>query len=66
MIKDINILKAREWGRQELERPDQDKEVESVMIVATPPKGVRRVDKCGRWTSAKNGSRPHTRPLVNK
>ena len=31
------------------------------------PKGVRRVDKRGRWTSAMNGSRPNTRrPLGNK
>ena len=38
MIKDINILKVREGGRrQELERLDREKEVESVMIVATPP-----------------------------
>ena len=44
MIKDINILKAREggWGRKELEGLDRDKEVKSVMVVATPPsKGVR-------------------------
>ena len=42
MIKDTNILKAREGGRQELERLDRDKEVESVMIVATPPsRGIR-------------------------
>ena len=37
MIKDINILKAREGGRQESGRLDRDKEVESVMIVTTPP-----------------------------
>ena len=42
MIKAINILKARKGERQELERPDLDKEVESVMIVAKPPnKGIR-------------------------
>ena len=42
MIKDINILKARAGVRQGLEGPDRDKEVESVMVVATPPsKGVR-------------------------
>ena len=42
MIKDINILKAREEGRQESEALDRDKEVESVMIVTTPPsKGVK-------------------------
>ena len=32
MIKNINILKARAGGRQELGRLDVDKEVESVMI----------------------------------
>ena len=37
MIKDINILKAREGGRQESEGLDRDKEVESVMVVTTPP-----------------------------
>ena len=43
LIKDINILKARVGGRQESEgRLDRDKEVESVMIVTTPPsKGVK-------------------------
>ena len=37
IIKSTNILKAREGGRQELEGLDGDKEVESVMITATPP-----------------------------
>ena len=42
MIKDINILKARVGGKQESERLDGDKEVESVMVVTTPPsKGVK-------------------------
>ena len=42
MIKDINILKARVGGRQDSEGLDRDKEVESVMIVTTPPsKGVK-------------------------
>ena len=41
-IKSTNILKARAGGRQELEGLDGDKEVESVMITATPPsKDVR-------------------------
>ena len=41
IIKNINILKAREGERQESEKQDLDKEVESVMIVATPPsKGI--------------------------
>ena len=35
--KSTNILKARAGGRQELEGLDEDKEVESVMITATPP-----------------------------
>ena len=38
MIKSTNILKARAGGRQELEGSDRDKEVESVMIAAKPPK----------------------------
>ena len=37
IIKSTNILKARPGGRQELEGSDGDKEVESVMITATPP-----------------------------
>ena len=42
MIKYINILKARVEGRQDSEGLDRDKEVESVMIVTTPPsKGVK-------------------------
>ena len=42
MIKDLNILNAREGGRQESEGLDWDKEVESVMIATTPPsKGVK-------------------------
>ena len=43
MIKDINIPKAREGGGKSWKgRTDRDKEVESVMIVATPPsKGIR-------------------------
>ena len=42
LIKSTNILKARAGGRQELEGLDGDKEVESVMITATPPsKDVR-------------------------
>ena len=42
MIKDTNILKARERGKQESEKRDLDKEVESVMMVTPPPsRGVR-------------------------
>ena len=42
IIKSTNILKARVGGRQELEGLDGDKEVESVMIVTTPPsKGMK-------------------------
>ena len=42
IIKSTNILKARAGGRQELEGLEGDKEVESVMITATPPsKDVR-------------------------
>ena len=37
IIKNTNILKAGAGGRQELEGLDGDKEVESVMIAATPP-----------------------------
>ena len=37
IIINTNILKARAGGRQELEGLDGDKEVESVMITATPP-----------------------------
>ena len=37
MIKSTNILKARAWGRHELEGSDRDGEIESVMIVTTPP-----------------------------
>ena len=36
-IKSTNILKARAGGRQDLDWLDGDKEVESVMITATPP-----------------------------
>ena len=46
MIKDNNILKARE----EVERPDPDKEVESVMIVATTPSKEIRSRKRRRET----------------
>ena len=42
MIKSTNILKARAGGRQELEGSDRDREIESVMIVTTPPsKGMK-------------------------
>ena len=42
MIEKTNILKVREWGKQESEMRDLDKEVESVMVVTTPPsKGIR-------------------------
>ena len=42
VIQKINILKAREEGQRESEKQYLDKEVESVMIVTTPPsKGVR-------------------------
>ena len=42
MIKSTNILKARAVGRQEFEGSDQDGEIESVMIVTTPPsKGMK-------------------------
>ena len=42
VIKSTNILKARAEGRQELEGSDRDKEIESVMIVTTPPsKGMK-------------------------
>ena len=42
IFKSNNIIKARAGGRQELEGLDGDKEVESVMITATPPsKGVK-------------------------
>ena len=42
IIKSTNIPKARAGGRQELERLDGDKEVESVMITTMPPsKDVR-------------------------
>ena len=37
IIEITNILKARAGGKQELEGLDGDKEVESVMITATPP-----------------------------
>ena len=37
IIKSSNILKARAGVRQELEGLDGDKEIESVMITATPP-----------------------------
>ena len=37
ITKSTNIFKARAGGRQELEGLDGDKEVESVMITATPP-----------------------------
>ena len=37
IIKSTNIFEARAGGRQELEGLDGDKEVESVMITATPP-----------------------------
>ena len=54
IIKSTNILKARAGGRQELEGLDGDKEVESVMITATPPskdvksrKRKREVDELG-------------------
>ena len=38
VIKSTNIFKARAGGRQELEGLDGDREVESVMITATPPR----------------------------
>ena len=42
MIEKTNILKVREWGKQESEMRDLEKEVESVMVVTTPPsKGIR-------------------------
>ena len=42
MIKSTNILKARAGGRQELEGSDRDGEIESVMVVTTPPsKGMK-------------------------
>ena len=42
MIKSTNILKARAGERQELEGSDRDGEIESVMIVTTPPsKGMK-------------------------
>ena len=42
LIKSTNILKARAGGRQELEGSDRDGEIESVMIVTTPPsKGMK-------------------------
>ena len=42
MIKSTNILKARAGERQELEGSDRDREIESVMIVTTPPsKGMK-------------------------
>ena len=40
--KDTNILKAREMGGKSRRKRDLDKEVESVMVVTTPPsRGVR-------------------------
>ena len=42
MIKSTNILKARAGWRQELEGSDREGEIESVMIVTTPPsKGMK-------------------------
>ena len=42
MIKSTNILKARAGGRHELEGSDRDGEIESVMVVTTPPsKGMK-------------------------
>ena len=42
IIKSTNILKARSGGRQELEGSDRDGEIESVMVVTTPPsKGMK-------------------------
>ena len=42
MIKSTNILKARAGGRHELEGSDRDGEIESVLIVTTPPsKGMK-------------------------
>ena len=42
MIKRTNILKARAGGMQELEGSDRDEEIESLMIVTTPPsKGMK-------------------------
>ena len=40
MIKSTNILKARAGGRQELEGSDRDGEIESVMLVTTPPSKI--------------------------
>ena len=37
MIKSTNILTARAGGRHELEGSDRGREIESVMIVTTPP-----------------------------
>ena len=49
MIKDINILRAQEGGRQESGRLDREKEVKSVMIVTAPPsKGVKSRKRKGR------------------
>ena len=42
MIENTKILNAIEKGRQKSEKRDLDKEVESVMVVTTPPsKGIR-------------------------
>ena len=42
MIKSTNILKARARGKQVLEGSDRDREIESVMIMTTPPsKGMK-------------------------
>ena len=37
MIKDTNIFKAREGRRQETEKRDLEKEVESLIVVKAPP-----------------------------
>ena len=50
MIKDTNIFNAREGGWQESEKRDLDKEVESVMVVATPPSKDIRSRKRKRET----------------
>ena len=45
IIRDTNILKARKGRRQESEKRDLEKEVESVMVVTTPPSGGVRSRK---------------------
>ena len=45
IIRDTKIFKAREGRRQESEKRDLVKEVESVMVVTTPPSGGVRLSK---------------------